>query len=76
MTLNEARKVVETISEKLDQDAKIIWGAQIYKDMEKTLRAMLIVTGVKSTQIFGKAKKTTDTKKKEMERHLGIEFLD
>lgn len=76
MTLNEARKVVETISEKLDQDAKIIWGAQIYKDMEKTLRAMLIVTGVKSTQIFGKAKKTTDTKKKEMEQHLGIEFLD
>ena len=76
MTLNEARKVVETISEKLDQDAKIIWGAQIYKDMDKTLRAMLIVTGVKSTQIFGKAKKTTDTKKKEMERHLGIEFLD
>ncbi|MBI2108037.1 cell division protein FtsZ [Candidatus Woesearchaeota archaeon] len=76
MTLDEARKVVETISGKLDEDAKIIWGAQIYKDMEKTLRAMLIVTGVKSSQIFGRAKKTTDNKKKEMEQHLGIEFLD
>ena len=35
MTLDEARKVVETITEKLDEDARVIWGAQIYKDMEK-----------------------------------------
>ena len=76
MTLDEARKVVEAVSEKLDEDARIIWGAQIYKDMEKTVRTMLIVTGVKSSQIFGKSKKTNDKKKKEMEQHLGIEFLD
>ena len=76
MTLDEARKVVETISEKLDEDARIIWGAQIYKDMEKTIRTMLIVTGVKSSQIFGSSKKASDKKKKEIEQHLGIEFLD
>ena len=76
MTLDEARKVVETISEKLDDDAKIIWGAQISKDMEKTIRTMLIVTGVKSSQILGSGIKTTDKKKKEMESELGIEFLD
>src|SRR3989339_27873 len=76
MTLDEARKVVETITEKLDEDARIIWGAQIYKDMEKTIRTMLIVTGVKSSQIFGSSKKATDKKKKEIEQHLGIEFLD
>ncbi|MBT6995467.1 cell division protein FtsZ, partial [Candidatus Woesearchaeota archaeon] len=28
MTLEEARKVVETVSDKLDQEARIIWGAQ------------------------------------------------
>ncbi len=76
MTLDEARKVVETITEKLDEDARVIWGAQIYKDMEKTIRTMLIVTGVKSSQIFGSTKKTADKKKKEIEQHLGIEFLD
>ncbi|MBI1935754.1 cell division protein FtsZ [Candidatus Woesearchaeota archaeon] len=77
MTLDEARKVVETITEKLDEDARVIWGAQIYKDMEKTIRTMLIVTGVKSSQIFGAdKKKASDKKKKEIEQHLGIEFLD
>ena len=77
MTLDEARKVVETITEKLDEDARVIWGAQIYKDMEKTIRTMLIVTGVKSSQIFGAdKKKSADKKKKEIEQHLGIEFLD
>ena len=76
MTLDEARKVVETVSGKLDDDARIIWGAQIYKDMERTIRAMLIITGVKSSQIFGTGIKTTDKRKKEIESELGIEFLD
>jgi cell division protein FtsZ len=76
MTLDEARKVVETVSDKLDEEARIIWGAQISKDMEKTIRAMLIVTGVKSSQILGGGVKETDKRKKEIETELGIEFLD
>ncbi|MBS3113027.1 cell division protein FtsZ [Candidatus Woesearchaeota archaeon] len=76
MTLEEARKVVEAVSEKLDVDARVIWGAQIYDDMEKTIRAMLIVTGVNSAQIFGPSKMTVDKKKKDIENHLGIEFVD
>jgi len=76
MTLDEARKVVETVSEKLDEDARIIWGAQISKDLEKTIRTMLIVTGVKSSQILGAGIKTKDKRKQEIETELGIEFLD
>ncbi len=76
MTLDEARKVVETISNKLDDDARIIWGAQISKDMERTIRTMLIVTGVKSSQILGSGIKTTDKRREEIESELGIEFLD
>jgi cell division protein FtsZ len=75
MTLDEARKIVATVSDKLDEDAKIIWGAQIYEDMDKTIRTMLIVTGVKSSQIFGTSAKTGTDPKKEMEHQLGIEFL-
>src|SRR3989338_8927426 len=76
MTLDEARKVVETVSERLSEDARIIWGAQIYKDLKKTIRTMLIVTGVKSSQIFGGDITITNKKKKEIERELGIDFLD
>ncbi len=76
MTLDEARKVVETISNRLADDARIIWGAQIYEDLEKTIRTMLIVTGVKSSQIFGPGMKISSIHKKEMENELGIQFVD
>ncbi len=76
MTLEEAKKVVETISERLDEDAKIIWGAIISDDLEGTIRTMLIVTGVKSSQIFGPQREISKQKKKEIETELGIEFID
>lgn len=74
LTLEEARKVVQEISEKLDEDAKIIWGTQIDDTLEKTLKVMLIVTGVKSNQIMSIVK--SDNTKKEIEDELGIEFVD
>ncbi len=76
MTLDEARKVVEAVSEKLDPSARIIWGAMIYEDMDKTIRTMLIITGVKSGQIFGGAKKVSGERKKAIENELGIQFVD
>ncbi len=76
MTLDEARKVVETVSEKLAEDARLIWGAQISEDLENTVRCLLIVTGVSSPQIFGPRSKAVDTRKKEIESELGIEFVD
>ncbi|MDD5133152.1 MAG: cell division protein FtsZ [Candidatus Nanoarchaeia archaeon] len=75
-TLDEARKIVESISEKLDEDARIIWGAQISEDLDKTIRTMLIITGVSSPQIFGPKRSIQTRKKKEIEEELGIEFLD
>ncbi len=75
MTLDEARKVVETVGNLLDEDAKIIWGAQIYKDLDKTVRVLLIITGVKSEQIFSPLKRNADKKIQEIEQELGIEFV-
>lgn len=75
MTLEEARKVVEVISVKLDEDARMIWGAQISPDLEGTVRVMLIVTGVQSPQIMGGNKRSMETKR-EMSSELGIEFVD
>ncbi len=76
LTLDESRKIVETVSQRLDPNAKIIWGAQIYKDLEKTIRTMLIVTGVSSEQIFGEGNQYFDKKKDEIKTELGIEFMD
>jgi len=73
MTLEEARKVIETVSNKLDEEARMIWGAQISDDLQGTMRVMIIVTGVKSSQIRGMSLKGD---KKETGSDLGIEFLD
>lgn len=75
LTLDEARKVVETVTQKVNSDAKVIWGAQIYEDMEQTLRVMLIITGVNSEQIFGTGNSIKDRKRKEIGEELGIEFV-
>jgi len=76
MSLAEAKSIVESVSERLDEDARIIWGAQISEDMDKTIRVMLIVTGVQSPQIFGKKNVPAERKRKEIEHELGIEFVD
>ena len=75
MTLEEARKIVETVSEKLDPDARVIWGAQISEDLKNIVRTMLIVTGVKSTQIFGRTHRVVERSRSEIENELGIEFV-
>jgi cell division protein FtsZ len=78
MTLEEARRVVETISAKLDEDARIIWGAQISEDLQGTIRAMLIVTGVRSTQIIGRRSDDVgqSEESKRIEDELGIDFVN
>ena len=76
MTLEEARKVVETISSRLSENARIIWGAQIYEDLNKTIRVMLIVTGVHSDQIFGRKSTKKMIEQDQFETDLGIEFVD
>ena len=76
LTLDEARKVVDSVAQKLDPDARIIWGAQIYKDLQKTVRVLLVITGSKSDQIFGATDKSATKKQKDIENELGIEFLN
>jgi cell division protein FtsZ len=73
MTLEEARKVVESVTKKLDEDARVIWGAQISEDLGSAMKVLLIVTGVKSSQILGQRKQKID--KPKMEQELGIEFF-
>ncbi len=56
MTVSEAEKVAEIVESKIGQNARIIWGASIEPSLDKTLRVMVVITGVKSKQIFGREK--------------------
>ncbi|MGM0469724.1 MAG: cell division protein FtsZ, partial [Promethearchaeati archaeon] len=55
MTLAEANSVAAKISEAMDvNDSMVIWGARVSDEFEGFLRVMLLITGIKSPQIFGK----------------------
>ncbi len=75
VTIRECQEIVEAVSTKLSPDAKIIWGAQIIKELGDLIRTMLIVTGVKSSQIYGPQRTFSDEKQKEIEKILGIDFV-
>lgn len=74
ITIKEAQEIVESVSSRLSPDAKIIWGAQVNKELHDTIRTLVIVTGVKETEDMV-AEKLFRPKKKIIESELGIEFV-
>jgi cell division protein FtsZ len=74
VTIKECQEIVEAVSTKLNDDAKIIWGAQITKELGDIVRALLIVTGVK-TPLGYTGETFSKEKQKEIEKILGIEFI-
>ena len=53
MSIEEAEGVVEEIYDRIDPDARIIWGTSIDEELEGQMRTMIVVTGVESPQIYG-----------------------
>jgi cell division protein FtsZ len=54
MTLKEAQEVVQIVHDRVGPDARIIWGANVNPHQQRSIRVMLVVTGVKSNQIYGR----------------------
>ena len=54
MAIEEAEGVVEELYDRIDPDARIIWGTSIDDDLEGEMRTMIVVTGVDSPQIYGR----------------------
>jgi len=75
MSLDEYKTIMEVISEKIAPDAKLISGAQISPDMDKSLKVLLIVTGVKSSQILGASVNLEKHQEEELAKELGIDFV-
>ena len=76
LSLDEYKKVMEIVGSKISQDAKIISGAQISADMDKTIKVLLIVTGVKSSQILGSSTDEIGNNEGNLEKELGIDFVE
>jgi cell division protein FtsZ len=62
MTISEAERVVEEIYSRVDPNARIIWGTTVDNSLKKNLRAMLVITGVKSKQILGPSRRSIENK--------------
>lgn len=76
LTLDEVSKVGELITESLDPDANVIWGARIDESMKGKLRVMTIVAGVNSPYILGKSDRSKpSTQAQRVSDELGIELL-
>ncbi|MCG8669236.1 MAG: cell division protein FtsZ [Pseudomonadales bacterium] len=76
LTLDEISKVGDLITESMDQDANVIWGARVTEDMKGKLTVMTIITGVKSPWILGQASaKDKEEARQQMEDELGIEIV-
>jgi len=69
MTIGEAERVVEEIYSRVDPNARIIWGTTIDPNLKRSIRAMLVITGVKSKQILGPTQKAFENKE------YGIDFV-
>lgn len=56
MTMKEAEGVVEEVYSRINPDSRIIWGTAIDPSIGRTIRTLIILTGVKSKQILGPMK--------------------
>ncbi len=52
MTIEEANRVAEIVTELMDEDALVIWGARVNPDMNGLLRVTLVMTGVHSPYLL------------------------
>jgi len=73
MTVTEAEKVASEVQERINPQARIIWGAQIDPGLEHTIRVMLVVTGVKSKQIMGAG--SSDFSTRRISSQHGVDFI-
>lgn len=69
MTISEAERVVEEIYSRVDPNARIIWGTTVDPNLKRNIRAMLVITGVKSKQILGPTQKSFE------KEEFGIDFV-
>jgi cell division protein FtsZ len=69
MSVSEAERVVEEVHNRINPNARIIWGAAVDPALERTVRVMVVLTGVRSRQILGPGSRV------QLAQPHGIEFV-
>src|SRR6266704_3046425 len=54
LTVSEAERAAEIVGQKINPQARIIWGCSVDDELEHTVRVLLVITGVKSKSLLGK----------------------
>ena len=76
LTLDEINRIGEIVTESMDPDANVIWGARVSEHLRGKVTVMTIITGVNSPWILGKgSQKQSHAKTIRLNDELGIETL-
>jgi cell division protein FtsZ len=76
MTLDEISTVGERVTEAMDHDAEVIWGAQVTEEMNGEITVMTIMTGVNSPYLLGKnQEQESEEARQELSNELGIQMV-
>lgn len=76
LTLDEINRVGELVTEAMDEDANVIWGARVSEDMKGKVTVMTIITGVRSPWILGKhSAKESQRETRRFNDELGIKSM-
>ena len=77
LTLDDVSRIGDIVTESLDKDANVIWGARINEDMKGKLRVMTIIAGVTSPYILGKVDRGAHERARKIQfsEELGIDIV-
>lgn len=76
LTLEEISRVGELVTNSMDEDANVIWGARVSEEMKGKLMVMTIVTGVQSPWILGQQNaREANPQTMRLNDELGIETI-
>ena len=76
LTLDDVNRVGDIVTEALDKDANVIWGARINDNTSGKLRIMTIIAGVNSPYILGRVDYTKPSPQTiRFGEELGIDIL-
>ncbi|MBS3131291.1 cell division protein FtsZ [Candidatus Woesearchaeota archaeon] len=78
MTLDDINRVGELVTESLDPDANVIWGARVQDDLQGRITVMTIITGVTSPWLLGGRASAlkVSPEVQQITEELGIEIVE
>ena len=75
LTLDEINLIGNTVSQKMNPDATVMWGARVLPEYNGKIQVITIITGVTSPYIVGTAREEDKRSTKKLHNELGIELL-